>query len=46
MIVSVRDEILQGDYTQNLKLLQKFPVRDVNELIRDAIRIDKRISRP
>lgn len=41
MLLSVREELLQGDYAQNLKLLQQFPGHDMNDLIQTASRIDK-----
>lgn len=39
MLELVKDELLEGDYTQNLKLLQKYPGADMNQLIKLALRI-------
>eukprot|EP00210_Caulerpa_lentillifera_P005179 g4951.t1 len=33
MLEIVKEELIEGDYTQNLKLLQKFPGADINHLI-------------
>eukprot|EP00298_Acanthocystis_sp_HF-20_P013935 c20567_g1_i2.p1 GENE.c20567_g1_i2~~c20567_g1_i2.p1 ORF type:complete len:542 (-),score=163.71 c20567_g1_i2:203-1828(-) len=37
MLVCVRDRIMSGDFTSNLKLLQRYPVTDPNELITKAL---------
>ena len=39
MIMTVRDRLLAGDFTQNLKLLQNYPPIDVNFILRTAHRL-------
>ncbi|XP_064457412.1 TBC1 domain family member 13-like isoform X2 [Ornithodoros turicata] len=39
MIVKVRDQLLQGDFPSNMKLLQNFPETDINDLLKDALTI-------
>lgn len=41
MLLNVRETLLLGDYTQNLKLLQQYPGADMNQLIHTALRINE-----
>ena len=39
MLVNIREELLQGDFSQNLKLLQRYPSVDVHAILHRALQL-------
>ncbi len=39
MLIAAREQLLAGDFASNLKLLQRYPPIDVNELLNKARQI-------
>ena len=39
MLLNIRTELLQGDFAQNIKLLQKYPSVDVHTIIHQAMQL-------
>lgn len=39
MLLNIREELLQGDFSQNIKLLQRYPPVDVHAIIHQAMQL-------
>lgn len=39
MLSNIREELLQGDFSQNIKLLQRYPPVDVHAIIHQAMQL-------
>jgi len=39
MLLNIREELLQGDFSQNIKLLQNYPPVDVHAIIHQAMQL-------
>lgn len=39
MLLNIREELLQGDFSQNIKLLQSYPPVDVHAIIHQAMQL-------
>lgn len=39
MLMNIRQELLQGDFAQNIKLLQRYPPVDVHAIIHKAMQL-------
>lgn len=39
MLMNIRQELLEGDFAQNIKLLQRYPPVDVHAIIHQAVQL-------